>query len=327
MTSDELARSVFGLFAFADRGSRLESLGNGGGFSGARCGAAWRTSPRIVCAWPVGTAPRFLHRLHDLMNAAVGRGLDFVPAVCAMRAGPTWLERAGRLWELTHWLPGQADFHVQPTLGKLRSACAALARLHTVWQSDPTTEPSPAVFRRLRVIEEWRQLLRSGWRPRFGGVETAVLDSVAERAWNLLPVAVERLPALLEPWRQRPLPLQFCLCDVWHDHLLYEGETLTGLVDYGAVKLDHVAVDLARMLGSLVGDDRGRWEAGLRVYREVRPLTAEEEALATVLDRSGTVLGAVNWLRWLYHDGRRFEDLGLVARRLKGLVGRIEIGR
>lgn len=313
------------MFAFADRCPRLEFLGNGGGFSGARL---WRCvadrAAYCLRAWPTGTAPQLLDRLHSLMNCAVRCGLDFVPAVCATRAGPTWLEHEGRLWELTRWLPGQADFHAQPTAGKLRSACIALAHLHTVWQADPTTGPCPAVVRRLRVIEEWWQLLRSGWRPRFGGVETAVLDPMAERAWGLLPAAVERLPALLEPWRERSLPLQFCLCDVWHDHLLYEGDTLTGLVDYGAVKRDHVAVDLARMLGSLIGDDSGQWEAGLRAYREVRPLSAEEEALAAVLDRSGTVLGAVNWLRWLYHDGRRFEDSGLVAQRLGVLVERIE---
>jgi Ser/Thr protein kinase RdoA (MazF antagonist) len=180
------------------------------------------------------------------------------------------------------------------------------------------------VARRLRAVEEWRLLLRSGWRPRFGTAERAVLNPVAERAWDLLPTAVEQLPALLEPWRSRTLPLQPCLCDVWHDHLLYEEDILTGLVDYGAMKTDHVAVDLARMLGSLVGDDRGQWELGLQAYREVRPLTGEEEVLAGVLDRSGVILGAANWLRWVYSDDRRFDDLWLVAGRLAALVERID---
>jgi len=325
VTSDEAARRVLGRFAVEASPARLEFLGNGGGFSGAwlwRCTA----EPATYClrAWPPGTAPHLLASLHPLMNGAVRRGLDFVPAVYATRAGSTWLEGEGRLWELTRWLPGRADFHAQPTAGKLHSACTALARLHAVWRSDTAPGPCPAVIRRLRVIDEWRQLLRSGWRPHFAGAESAVLDAVAERAWRLLPAAVERLPALLGPWRERALPLQFCLCDVWHDHLLYEGETLTGMVDYGAVKWDHVAVDLARLLGSLIGDDCGQWETGLRAYREVRPLSAEEEALAAVLDRSGIVLGAVNWLRWLYRDGRRFEDLGRVAQRLAVLVERID---
>ena len=41
-------------------------------------------------------------------------------------------------------------------------------------------------------------------------------------------------------------------------------------------------------------------------------------------DETGTLLGATNWLRWLYHEGRRFEDRGAVARRLAELVTRIE---
>jgi homoserine kinase type II len=120
------------------------------------------------------------------------------------------------------------------------------------------------------------------------------------------------------------LPLQPCLCDIWHDHLLYQGDELTGLVDYGAVKIDHVAVDLARLLGSLVTDDREGWSAGLWAYRERGALSAEEETLAETLDWSGTVLGAANWLRWVYHNERSFEDLELVARRLDVLVQRLE---
>jgi Ser/Thr protein kinase RdoA (MazF antagonist) len=118
--------------------------------------------------------------------------------------------------------------------------------------------------------------------------------------------------------------LQPCLCDLWHDHLLFDGDRLTGIVDYGAVKVDHVAVDLARLLGSLVGDDADRWEEGFRAYRAVRPLSPDEERLAGVLDRAGTLLGAANWLRWLFHEGRTFDDLEAVANRLRSLMERIE---
>ena len=97
-----------------------------------------------------------------------------------------------------------------------------------------------------------------------------------------------------------------------------------GLIDYGGVKTDHVAIDLARLLGSLVGDDAAARAAGLRAYRRLRPLSADEEELVVRLDETGTVLGAANWLRWLYHDGRPFDDRAAVARRLAALVERIE---
>jgi homoserine kinase type II len=105
--------------------------------------------------------------------------------------------------------------------------------------------------------------------------------------------------------------------------LLFEGDRLTGLIDYGAVKIDHVAVDLARLLGSLVPNDTAGWQVGLRAYRRHAPLDAEEEALAQALDETGTVVGVANWLRWLYEEKRSFADRSAVARRLAELVDRI----
>ena len=102
----------------------------------------------------------------------------------------------------------------------------------------------------------------------------------AERAWRVLPHWIDTIPDLLTRWTARTWPLQPCLCDVWHDHVLFDGDRVTGLVDYGAVKIDHPAVDVARLLGSLVGDDAEGWAAGLTAYREVRPFSAEEEELA-----------------------------------------------
>jgi hypothetical protein len=63
---------------------------------------------------------------------------------------------------------------------------------------------------------------------------------------------------------------------------------------------------------------------GLRAYTETRRLSLEEEALVTVLDMTGTILGVANWLKWLYQEGRLFEDQDAAARRLAALVERIE---
>jgi homoserine kinase type II len=128
----------------------------------------------------------------------------------------------------------------------------------------------------------------------------------------------------LAHWATNDVPVQPCLCDLWRDHLLFVGDQLTGLVDYGALKVDHVAVDLARMLGSLVEDDAPSWESGLKAYRRLRPFSPSDEHLARMLDRSGTILGLANWLRWLYHNGRTFEDLSAVANHLECLICRIE---
>jgi homoserine kinase type II len=130
--------------------------------------------------------------------------------------------------------------------------------------------------------------------------------------------------ARLVPWRDAPFRLQTCLGDVWHAHILFTGDQVTGLVDFGALRIDHVAVDLARLLGSMVGDAAELRAAGLRAYSCLRPLATDEEALVTVLDEAGTLLGVGNWIRWTYRERRAFEDASAVAERLAALVRRIQ---
>jgi Ser/Thr protein kinase RdoA (MazF antagonist) len=301
-------------------------LGNHGGFSGARL---WRidapAGPLGLRAWPPAFPPERLRFIHLCMTAARSAGLSFVPQVFAPSGGGLWAEHSGRLWELQEWLPGEANYHRRPSLAKRKSACAALARLHNCWASSGRFESGvcPAVTRRLEAVRQWRELVQSGWRPS----EQAVDDSaraLAERAWRALANHINLIPGLFRRWRLRIGPLQPCLCDVWHDHLLFDDDYVAGIVDYGAMKIDHPAVDVARLLGSLVEDDAVGWATGLAAYREVRPFTAEEEELARVLDLTGTTVGASVWLRWLFHDGKEFADRAAALRRLEVLVGRME---
>jgi Ser/Thr protein kinase RdoA (MazF antagonist) len=145
-----------------------------------------------------------------------------------------------------------------------------------------------------------------------------------ERAWPIVRDRINQVPLQLSRWTGRSVRLQPCLCDVWHDHVLFSGDIVTGLIDYGSAKIDHVAVDLARLLGSLIQDDAGERVAGLRAYSTVSALTPEVEDLVIVLDKTGTVLGAANWLMWLYQEGRVFDNRLAVARRLGELVERLE---
>ena len=300
-------------------------LGNYGGFSGA---VLWRIdgSAGSFClrAWPPHENwSRLLFR-HRLMALARQSGFLFVPTVFLTLDGASAVEHGGRFWELTEWLPGRADYHEHPTSARLEAACIAVGQLHTVWRNRPSSATGcPAVLRRLTFIDEWHGLLRSGWHPLTVAAANDPLRPIIERAWRVLPSAVERVPQRLQRWLGAQPRLQPCLGDPWHDHLLFDGDRLTGLIDYGAVKVDHVAVDLSRMLGSLVGNDADGWRVGLQAYRRFAPLSEEEEDLAHALDETGIVLGVANWLRWLYEQKRPIADRSAVARRLTELVDRL----
>ena len=329
---DAAAREVLGFYPAHVRSAAWTPLGNAGGFSGARL---WRgESPAgrfCLRAWPEGhmTAAQ-LRPIHDLMNAARSSAvsLSFVPRLQTTSFGTTWVEEAGRLWEVTDWMPGRADFHDRPTDDRLRAAVRALAKLHEAWAARSTPPaPCPAVQRRMRALADWRALLASGWRPDFRGEPEA--DPVrpwAGRAWAVLPAQADRAANELRPWKDCRVPLQPCLCDVWHDHVLFDGDEVTGIIDYGAAKPDCVAVDLARLLGSFIPDEAERVTLALSEYAAERSLPPEAEELVTLLDWTGTVVGALNWLRWLYEERRPYADRAAVARRLAGLVGRLERG-
>src|SRR3954468_11298880 len=98
--ADADARAMLARFGLAS--APAESLGNRGGFSGARL---WRvrTERGDLClkAWPpAGMSPRFHAGMADLVGCARGAGLAFVPVVRATPDGLTCIEFADRFWGL-----------------------------------------------------------------------------------------------------------------------------------------------------------------------------------------------------------------------------------
>jgi Ser/Thr protein kinase RdoA (MazF antagonist) len=316
--TDADARKVLRRFGLA--AAPAQPLGNRGGFSGARI---WRilTDGGDLClkAWPPdGMTPARHREIVRLIRHARHSGLTIIPATA------DHIEYADRVWDLADWMAGTADFHAHPSATRLRAACGALARLHVAWSMLPSPPgPCPAVIRRMIAAREWLDATGPGsWRPVLAAADP--VSPWAERGWSLIVNRIPDIPQLLKPWTFLPLPVQPCLCDVWHDHVLFTGDDVTGLIDFGAVKIDNVAVDLARLLGSMVGDDAVQFEAGLDAYAEIRTLSKLERALVPVLDRTGVVLGLANWLRRLFHDGGEFEDRVAVAGRMSELVMRAE---
>ena len=301
-------------------------LSNHGGFSGARL---WRVAcgGKDFClrAWPTDRMDQIrLQTIHALMRRARQSGLDVVPEIYPCSDGASFIVHADRYWDLTTWMPGRACFNESPTTGRLREASKTLAKLHRCWHDKPLHRcPIPAVTRRQACLEGWQKQIHSGWRPDFT-CKGQEIGQIAKKSWQMLSLWTPKLPLAFAPWINQEPPLQMCLCDIWHDHLLFEGDRLTGLIDFGSVKLDHVAVDLARMLGSLVEDKKDLRSIALDAYASIRPLTNQDMSLVDMLDRTGCVLALVNWLTWLYWDDRAFDDYAAVAARMSKLVNRIE---
>jgi hypothetical protein len=76
---------------------------------------------------------------------------------------------------------------------------------------------------------------------------------------------------------------------------LFTGEVVTGVIDFGAMKIDWVGVDLARLLGDLVGDDETAFLAGLAAYRAAGGVDLPATFVRT-LDRTGALCAAIGWI-------------------------------
>ncbi|MCA9222216.1 MAG: phosphotransferase, partial [Planctomycetales bacterium] len=121
-----------------------------------------------------------------------------------------------------------------------------------------------------------------------------------------------------------PLPMQPCIRDIWHDHVLFVGERVAGIVDFGAMRLDSVAGDLARLLGSFVRDDRIRWSRAIEWYDAVRRLSDAERQAISVFDAANRLLSGFSWLDWVYFQNRTFEHDDAVLARVDKHLGRLQ---
>jgi Ser/Thr protein kinase RdoA (MazF antagonist) len=320
-----LAYDILGRYSNLPRGT-LVQLGNHGGFSGADL---WRletpSGAYALKAWPAdGRAPADLAWIHALLAKA--SSLPWLPRVMSANDGTTFVACEGRLWELLTWMPGVADYWQAPSSARLTAALTALAQLHQTWRpGTPRAAVCPAVLRRMQSWQTWTQLLQSGWRPAWKSLDPYA--PLTEQLWRMIPQQIDAVPRLLAPWLVREVPVQPCVCDLWHDHVLFALDAVTGIIDFGSVKVDHVSVDLARLLGSLIGADEAMWQIGVSAYQCIRPLSPDEIALARVLDHTGVLLAATHWLRWLYHDRRVYDSIPAVTARLDFLLRRLEAPR
>ncbi len=324
-----LLKPILSQFSDACQPTSVQYLGNHGGFSGARL---WRLEtslgPLCLRAWPSELpSDRQLAFMHATLRHVRAQGLTFIPAPLRTRTGKTFVRHQSGLWELTHWMPGSADYHSNPSPTRLRAALRALARFHvaaiTPDGHDPIG-PSPTMKRR---FEELRAFVNgpaaSEMRDRVPDGRWPELDLLAERLLEQVRARRDYLNTLLE----KPLvqvTQQPVIRDIWHDHILFDGDEVSGLIDFGAMSVDTVAVDVARLLGSLVDGDESAWDQGLRAYSELRPLSMDLRDLVRTLDHTGVFAGGLVWLRWHYLENRSFENPEGVLARVNHFLHRLE---
>jgi Ser/Thr protein kinase RdoA (MazF antagonist) len=298
-------------------------------FSGARL---WRvTAPRgelCLRRWPrEHPGAERLQFVQAVLWHVDQEGFHRVPLPLETRHRHGFVWHAGHLWELVPWLPGNADYRAHPSPARLQAALQTLAEFHEAARTFPLPDPgpghSPGMERRTDQLE---QLLRGKLDELSDAVLQGPWPELRSRGQRLLKLARETAPRLWSPLakaRQLSVALEPCIRDVWHAHVLFTGDRVTGLVDFGAMRPDNVATDIARLLGSLAGDDAEQWQRGLAAYQTVRRLSDDELELVEAFDRSTVLMGGLQWLEWVYIEGRTFGNPAAVLERCDEFVDRL----
>lgn len=325
----------------------------GGGFSTASVYRAISTGGQTfaVRCTPVASAlpEQRLRLLHQMLCRIHADGISEIAAPLTLRmddeyllaAGPTSgteiptdsqtvLKTAEYLWQAEPWLPGSPAVGV-PTDQQTIAAIRCLHRFHeSAGQLAAQLPPnewfcvavrrSPGVLRRRSIATElsegllgqYRVLLHADPDYDFRGLALRACESLDR--W--LPWLMTRLKAL----SGHRFSLQPVIRDLWCAHVLFTGDSVTGLIDLSSMSADHVCFDIARLFRSWFGYDTQRVRDSLESFAALRPLSEEERSLFVALDAATVLLSPMTWIRRRLDNQNRSQVLPSICARLEELV-------
>jgi len=303
-------------------------LGGAGGYSGAQL---WRVNDvggtRCVRRWPSAYPNRSqLTLIHQAITHVHAAGADFVSDYRATSDGKTMVALGDHLWEAGRWMPGRP---AERPIGerKMSAAATAVGVFHEAMASCRSPETgsqlttSPGIKRRLAMLQHWQKRTPRDTitQARARGVDAAIVAMIPDFI-NQFQRVSRQLEGLLQHWSQVPIMLSFCLRDIREEHVLFTGDRVTGIIDYGSMGWENQSADLARLLGSMDDIDPSVWTKGLDAFANHSRLSQTEIDMSRVFHVANVVLSGLQWLEWLAYEGRIFSPTNLVQDRLRRLL-------
>lgn len=295
----------------------------GAGFSGSSIWKVdWNSQDYCLKQWPQDKPSVHTRQLISRVIPEVQRQGLPIAVPQETNAGRRFLFFENRFWDLSPWVAGAPIKDRILTEAQLQSAMQWLARYHNLSSALMSEKgKSTSLAYRLKLSQQ----LLDGQLDRLSGCEIAGLES------GLAPLFIsharQKLPMLLqalEHYAHLEMMLLPALSDIWSDHVFFEADKVSGVIDFGAIKMDSACLDLARFLGSYGGHSDSVMRQGLEYYQMERVLGRNDVELVELYDRAYVVLAGIQWLIWLGPEQRVFKQMAIVNRHLKGLAQRID---
>ncbi|GAB5389697.1 MAG: homoserine kinase [Alphaproteobacteria bacterium] len=240
--------------------------------------------PHVLTLFEAATDASALPFITEFVDHLAADGIP-CPAQRRDRQGQALQQLAGRSALLVEFLQG--EWPRQPSDKQLAQIGAWLARLHVSGLSFPGPVPDNVMG-----LSSWQRIADRC---------APLADEVAE---GLAEELAEDLADLSEGWAHLPAgPVHL---DLFPDNTLFQGDSLTAIIDYCYAAHEALAYDLAIVLNAWCADGEGRFDVGqagtvLDAYQSIRPLGSDEQAALPLLLRAAALRFALTRLRdWLF---------------------------
>jgi hypothetical protein len=231
--------------------------------------------------WPGKTTRERVEEVHRVMARARENGCHLVPELLPIWNSQTILIDGSGLWEAQQWVQGSST--VQPTeslenlgphalpgnlketLVRIENGARAIRHFHDSVRELGVVHQVPlAVESRMKRVGELnRQLpqlvdrmnLEGGSNPTSadGNLDSAILDACRLIGWKWGQSA-SRIARSMGPHLNTKMETQYVLRDIHREHMFFKDQTVSGLIDFDAVRVDTPLTDLARWAGSWMTD-------------------------------------------------------------------------
>ncbi|MDR1483424.1 MAG: hypothetical protein LBT09_01225 [Planctomycetaceae bacterium] len=308
----------------------------------------WRVETRVgeFCLRRWGNGKPGKNRLQFIQAVlwqAEFEGIEFIPLPLETLDHRGFVMFDGSYWELLPWVSGDEESPPIRTVGfdedalsydlvsgeqdgnaaiqplRIVSAMMSLAQFHLAVSTFPI--PDSSVGRSARIndmLTRWRSWVNGGFNELYCGIRERWSVSVSELLINFAETGlrfqnnavVYAGQVLADVVRSARLMVQIqpTIGNCHLRHLRFDCNGVCGMIDFKAVGIDSVVIDVASLLGSMSGFGTEGWKLGLQAYQRVRQLDDYEIFMLKSLYYSIILLEGLEYLSDFFLRGKPMNE-------------------